>query len=276
MTTPVNGGCRHPIRSCPGYPEKAMEPLPRVHVIGMGEVGRRLAAALRAAGTEVVEVTRGSFATHATADTAALRLVCVREDALLPVMTALRDLGPERLVLVQNGWVRPLLQRHDQVTRGLIWFTSKGDFFRVLRPSPFGGPHATALAAALDRGGVPSTPVDQRTFARLEADKMGFNCVVGLPLAVHDVTLGDYLERHRGEAEALFEESVTVCARAVGARPDPRWWPEFLIAVEPLGWVRTSQAKALDFRNGAVVRLAAELGLEAPVNARLLSTYADR
>ena len=253
-----------------------MESLPRVHVIGMGEVGRRLTAALRAAGSEVVEVTRGSFAAHAIGDSSALRLVCVREDDLADVLADLRDLGLERLVLVQNGWVRPLLRRHDQVTRGLIWFTSKGDFFRVLRPSPFAGPHADALAAALDRGGVPSTPVDQRTFARLEADKMGFNCIVGLPLAVHGVTLEDYLERHRREAEALFEESVTVCARAIGARPDPRWWPEFLAAVEPLGWVRAHQAKALAFRNGAVVRLASELGLEAPVNQRLLRAYAAR
>lgn len=242
----------------------------------MGEVGRRLAGGLRASGTEVVEVTRGSFASHATADPGALRLLCVREDDLPATLVALRHLDPDRLVVVQNGWVRPLLPHHDRVTRGLIWFTSKGDFFRVLRPSPFSGPGAKAVATALDRGGVPSTPVDQTTFARLEADKMGFNCVVGLPLAVHGVTLADYLEGLREEAEALFAESVTVCARALGVRPDPRWWPEFLRSVEPLGWVRSSLAKALDFRNGAVVRLAGELGLEAPVNARLLETYAGR
>jgi hypothetical protein len=242
----------------------------------MGEVGRRLADGLRSAETEVVEVTRGTFATHAATDPGALRLICVREEDLPAVLIALRDIGPDRLVLVQNGWVRPLLRRPDQVTRGLVWFTSKGEFFRVLRPSPFSGPYAAALAAALDRGGVPSTAVDSATFAGLEADKMGFNCVVGLPLAVHGLSLSDYLERHRGEAEELFEESVTVCARALGAEADPRWWPDFLGTVEPLGWVRTSRARALDFRNGAVVRLASELGLEAPVNSRLLEAYAAR
>jgi len=250
--------------------------LPRVHLIGMGEVGRRLATGLRASGTEVVEVTRASLAPHASKDPGALRLVCVREDDLPPVLAALHHLEPNRLVLVQNGWVRPLLPHHERVTRGLIWFTSKGDFFQVLRSSPFSGPHAAEIAVALDRGGVPATSVDQHAFAGLEADKMGFNCVVGLPLAVHGESLGEYLERRRDEARALFEESAAVCARALEVEPDREWWTEFLTSVAPLGWVRASTAKALDYRNGAVVRLADELGLEAPVNRRLLETYAGR
>jgi hypothetical protein len=245
--------------------------LDRAFVVGLGEVGRRLAAALRSAAVEVVEVTRTAGWSEATSDLPGPRLLAVREEDLAGVLARLATVPAERLVLVQNGWVRPLLERPDAVTRGLIWFTSKGDFFRVLRPSPFAGPCAAPLAAALDRSGLAATAVGARDFAGLEADKMGFNCVVGLPLAVHGLSLGDYLVERRTEAEALFGETVTVCARALGVQPDPAWWPAFLASCEPLHWVRASQAKALGFRNLAVVRLARELGLEAPLNAELLA-----
>ena len=100
---------------------------------------------------------------------------------------------------------------------------------------------------------------------------MGFNCVVGLPLAVHGLSLGEYLDAHADEAEALFNESVEVCAAAAGCTASETGWPDFLEAVEPLDWVRTSKAKALDFRNGAVARLGRQLGIATPVNDSLLS-----
>ena len=40
-----------------------------------------------------------------------------------------------------------LVSHRTDVTRGLIWFTSKGEFFEVLRESPFHGPCAAELAA---------------------------------------------------------------------------------------------------------------------------------
>jgi glutaminase len=39
--------------------------------------------------------------------------------------------------------------------------------------------------------------------------------------------------------------------------------------------VRVSEAKALDFRNRAVVALAAEHGLTAPANSELLRNYEE-
>ena len=59
-------------------------------------------------------------------------------------------------------------------------------------------------------------------------------------------------------------------ARAMGAAASPGWWDEFVRLSGPIGWVRASAAKALEYRNGAVVRLARELGLAAPANERLL------
>ena len=254
-----------------------MSTLPaRVFVVGMGEVGRRLGAALTAAEVEIVPVTRVSGWEGALADPDAVLLVCVREEALAEVVTRLRGVSPRRLVFVQNGWIRPLLAELPGCTRGLVWFTSKGEFFKVLRPNIFFGPQARLVAKALGDGGIPSTAVGEGAFAAAEAEKMGFNCVVGLPLAVHQVSLEEYLERHQEEARAVFGEAVAATARATGAEPSPGWWDDFLHAAEPIGWVCASTAKALEYRNGAVVRLAREFGLSAPVNQRLLEAVGFR
>ncbi len=241
----------------------------RAHVVGMGEVGRRLAAALTSAGWRVLPVTRVSGWEEALAERDAPLLVCVREEHLADVLVRLGGVAPERLVFVQNGWVRPLLAGFSRCTRGLIWFTSKGDFFRVLRASVLSGPLATALAQALAHGGVAAVAADAGAFAAAEAEKMGFNCVVGLPLAVHRVSLAEYLEREEEEARAVFAEALGVVSRALSVEPLPRAWERFVHDCEPIGWLRTANAKALEYRNGAVVRLARELGEDAPAN-RLL------
>jgi hypothetical protein len=242
----------------------------RAFIIGMGEVGRRLAGALASAGVSTAPVTRRSGWEEALGDPGGVLLVCVREEALAEVLPRLHGVGPQRLVFVQNGWIRPLLEGLPGCTRGLIWFTSKGEFFKLLRPSVFFGPQAAFLAEALGRGGVRSEVVGEDVFAAAEAEKMGFNCVVGLPLAVHGMRLSEYLERHREEARAVFTEAASVTARATGAAASPDWWDEFVRLSGPIGWVRASAAKALEYRNGAVVRLARELGLAAPANERLL------
>ena len=250
-----------------------MNDLPRVYVIGMGEVGTRLATGLRDAGVETGSVTRSRGWTAALDDVDGLFLVCVREESLEEVLARLRGVDGRRIVLVQNGWIRPQLRTLQEATRGLIWFTSKGDFFEVLRPSPFAGPWAGALSRALVAGGVAAEEVDAATCDRLDAEKMGFNCVVGLPLAVHGLTFGEYLSTLEHEAREVFIEAVTVCSHALNTDTDEDLWAGFVRSAAPLSWVKTSKAKALDFRNGAVVSLAAQLGLEAPVNAALLRAH---
>jgi ketopantoate reductase len=245
--------------------------LPAVYVIGMGEVGTRLEQALRRTGVETSTVTRRTGWSEALADTHGLYLVCVREHDLAEVLGSLKRVPPDRIVLVQNGWIRPLLHSFPGVTRGLIWFTAKGDFFTVLRSSPFSGPVAQPLTDTLTTAGIPSKAVDISVFDRFDADKMAFNCVVGLPLAVHGLSLGEYLERRRDEARAVFEEALTVCAAALGIMADGEAWEKFLLSAQPLGWVRVANAKALGFRNGAVVELARLQGGAAPVNSELMS-----
>lgn len=249
-----------------------MRRLHRAFVVGMGEVGRRLAAALRADGAEVVEVTRTTGWDRAQSTEPGPRILAVREEVLPQVLDRLVATPPQDLVAVQNGWIRDMLPSNE-VTRGLIWFTSKGDFFRCLRPSPFTGAWSDALVAALSAHGIPSSAVDAIAFNRLDADKMGFNCVVGLPLAVHGLSLAEYLDTMVAEARALFQESVAVCAATAGVAPPEQAWEHFLASAAPLGWVRVPRAKALELRNGAVVRLARTLGLEAPVNEDLLAGH---
>jgi ketopantoate reductase len=248
----------------------------RFFVVGMGEVGRRLAGGLVASGVDVVPVTRQKGWERLDEDRHAPVLVCVREDALGDAMARLRGVAPERLVFVQNGWIRPLLGELPGCSRGLIWFTSKGEFFQVLRESVFSGPAAAVVAERLNRGGIPATAQEPAAFARAEAEKMGFNCVVGLPLAVHGVSLGEYTRRHAIEAEAVFSEATGVTARALGVPPSGSWWPDFLRVAEPLGWVRSGAPKSLEYRNGAIVRLAATLGMAAPVNEALLAAVGNR
>jgi ketopantoate reductase len=239
----------------------------------MGEVGRRLAAGLAAAGVEVIPVTRKQGWERALGDAEGLRLVCVREEALAAVLGLLRDVPDADIAVVQNGWIRPLLATLPNLSRGLIWFMSKREFFRVLRPTPFCGPRAEHLAALLTAGGIASVAVQRLEFDCLDAEKMGFNCVVGLPLAVHGVDLGEYLSGHRHEARELFEESVTVSAAALGVVVADDLWERFLEATALLGRVRVPVAKALAFRNGAIARLARDQGVPVPVTDRLLAAH---
>jgi hypothetical protein len=248
--------------------------LPRVHVIGMGEVGRRLAGALRRAGVEVLPVTRTQGWEEARDDNDGLCLVCVREETLAEVLDTLHNVPAERLVLIQNGWIRPLLHDLAPATRGLIWFTAKDQFFQILRPNFWCGPRAADLALALAAGGLPSEAVDSDAFAALEADKIGFNCIVGLPLVVHGSSLGDYLESSPAEARAVYEEAVSACSSALGVDVGSDGWEGGRESARHLAWVRVARAKALDFRNGAVVALASEQGTGAPVNAELLLKHA--
>ena len=249
--------------------------IPRVHVIGMGEVGARLAGALHRAGIAALPVTRTRGWDEAREDRQGICLICVREEGLAQVLDALSDIPSERLVLVQNGWIRPLLHDLPNATRGLIWFNSKGEFFQILRPNSFTGPAAEDLSLALAAGGLPSEAVEGGVFDRLDADKMGFNCLVGLPLAVRGLSLADYLDSFPEEARAVFDETVGVCSAAIGAEINLRGWDQFLESARHLGWVRVSEAKALGFRNQAVVALAAESGLPAPVNTELLQKYSE-
>jgi ketopantoate reductase len=244
----------------------------RVHVIGMGEVGGRLAGALERAGCEVLPVRRGSGWDEAVdpADPAT-RIVAVREEDLAGVLDRLPSSLRPRTVLVQNGFLEAV-HGELEVGRGLIWFTSKGEFFRELCPSIFHGPQASELVDALRRGGLSVERAGGgERFLREMIVKGIWNGVVGLPLAVHGVDLASYLDDHDDELRALVAESAAAAGAAYGVELAPREALEKIRrTTTELGWVKGG-AKALPWRNGAIVRFGRRHGIPTPVNDRLLA-----
>ncbi len=241
-------------------------------VIGAGEVGRRITAALRAAQQNVAVVTRTAGWADATAThDAAPRIVAVREEQLAEVLGRFGESDRERLALVQNGFLEAVHGDIPQVTRGLLWFTAKGDFFRELRSSLWFGRLAHPLVAALRTGGLSVEELlDETTFRREMIIKGLWNCVVGLPLAVHGLDLSTYLTTHEREWRAVLAEGAAAASLEYGVRVAADEAAATLLATTAaLGWVRGGM-KALAWRNGALARFGRRRGVPTPVNDALL------
>lgn len=243
-------------------------------VIGLGEVGRRFAAAFEAAGVTVVPVTRAAgWDRAADASDPAPRVVCVREEQLEDVLGRLPVATRANTALIQNGFLEVVHGDLGPVTRGVVYFTAKGDFFKVLAPSPFHGAHAGPLAAALARGGIPAQEVPGReAFLRAMIAKCVWNCVVGLPLHVREIDLRTYLGHLRPELTALAEECASTAAAEYGVTIDVEAGIAQLEATtRELGWMRGG-AKAIPWRNGAVAAMGRKHGIPTPVTDRLLAS----
>ncbi|MCU0231904.1 MAG: hypothetical protein MUC67_11100 [Acidobacteria bacterium] len=244
-------------------------------VIGLGEVGRRIAAAFEAAGARPRPVTRAA-GWEAALDEAELapRIVAVREESLREVWARFGPVLRPRVVLVQNGFLEDLVGASaapGSAARGLIWFTSKGSFFRELMPSIFFGDAALPLAAALARAGLAARVLSEPEDFRRELVLKGvWNAVVGLPLAAHGVDLGTYRAAFAEELAALVDESC----RAASAEYDVTVSAEEALerlatTTGELDWVRGG-TRALGFRNGAIARFGRRHGVSTPVTDRLL------
>lgn len=244
----------------------------RAFVIGMGEVGRTLSGALARGGWTVLPVTRrDGWDPALDADDPSPRIVAVREEDLGGVLE--RCAGPlrSRLVLVQNGFLEAVHGALGPVTRGLIYFTAKDHFFRVLCASPFYGPLAGPIVGALEAGGIPCKLVEEGAESlRAMVVKGIWNAVVGLPLAVHGVDLATYLETFRDELEALIEESALAAGAEYGVRVSAAVAErKILETTTELGWVKGG-VKAIAWRNGALAGFGRRHGVPTPVNDRLL------
>jgi hypothetical protein len=245
-------------------------------IVGRGDIGSVFLRCARAAGEEPRVVVRGEDPAKAALGEGPL-VIAVRETDLAPMIEPLSAKAiAGRLVFVQNGFIDQIIGPIGQVTRGLLWFNAKGDFFRALAPSIFHGPFAAAAAALLEAGGVPAkVEADRAAFQRAMIVKLAWNNVVGLPLAVHQTTLGEYLASSRDEARAVVAETCLALGRELGVEVDPSETFRTLLDTTAELAENRGGKKALAFRNGAVVRLAEKHGLPAPVNDRLL-TLAER
>lgn len=233
-------------------------------LVGAGEVGRVF---LRA-GRDVRVIRRADPLAPAPQGTV---LVAVREDDLPPLVEPLRPFAA-RCAFVQNGLVEDALAPLGEVTRGLVWFTAKGETFHVLAPSVFHGPRAEDCAAWLGEAGVAARAEPDATRFRHEAArKLAWNNVAGLPPFARKVTLGEYLSKHRDEARAVVDETLRVCAARWGTPVDTDAVLALVLATTaPIAGLGGGD-KALAWRNGAVQRLGRALGVPTPVNDALLA-----
>jgi len=249
-----------------------MDRVGRALMIGMGEVGRRLADALTVAGWDVLPVTRQQgWDTALDESDTAPRLVAVREEDLQAVLDRIPETLRPRLLLVQNGFLEAVHGSLGPVSRGLIYFTSKSGFFRVLCASLFHGALAAPIAAALETGGIRARPIeDGEEYLRAMIVKGIWNAVVGLPLAVHDVDLSTYLDTFRDEFEALIDESARAAGAEYGVSVSAAVVErKILETTADLGWVKGGR-KSLAWRNGAIAQFGRRHGVPTPVTDRLL------
>ena len=95
------------------------------------------------------------------------------------------------------------------------------------------------VAEALAHSGLAAELVRERRLFLEEMILKGlWNCVVGLPLAVHDVDLETYLRVHAEEARGLCDEGARAASAEYGARVDgERAFGRLLDTTRELGWV---------------------------------------
>lgn len=244
----------------------------RAFVIGPGNVGRRIQAALEADGWRVQVVTRrDGLEDAADPSDETPRIVAVREDDLQGVLERLPYETRLRVLLVQNGFLEARLGDLGLVSRGLIYFTAKGDFFKVVGTSVFYGPLAEPIARALVRREIAArVERDHEAFLRAMIVKGLWNSVVGLPLAVHGTDLGTYLENRGAEFESLVEEGARAAGAAYGVEVSGSEAAHTIReTTTALHHVRGGTT-ALAWRNGAIAKFGRRHGVPTPVNDRLL------
>ncbi|MCB9758349.1 MAG: hypothetical protein H6739_00775 [Alphaproteobacteria bacterium] len=179
-------------------------------IVGVGRIGRALAEMGPAA-----LVRRG----EAVPDGEGPVYVCTRNDDLDVVLRQTPRSRRGDLVFVQNGMLRPWLERHGLAdnTQALLYFAVST---RGATPVDGGGtvawgPWADALVARLARGGIAAQAVDRETFDRQMVEKLLWNCVFGLICQARGVTVGQAVDDHRAEVDALTAELAGVAEEAL-------------------------------------------------------------
>lgn len=147
-------------------------------------------------------------------------IVTVRNDDLDPVVQAVPQGRRRALVFIQNGMLRDWLDERglSGATRGLLFFAvpTRGAPIDPGGVSPFCGPLAEEVVQWFSGLGVPAQTVESTQFASMELEKLLWNCVFGLLCEVHHANVGQVVQRHRQEVEALASELSAVAEPAMG------------------------------------------------------------
>ncbi len=245
-----------------------------VAIVGAGRIGSVFARLM----PEAAVVRRG-----AVIPPAACTILCVGEDDLPAAWAALpapASVG-EGVVVLQNGLVGPWLAARlpdpvirARVTRGVLNFAAPARDGAAIPggTSVFFGPEATRVVTILIAGGIPArVATDAADFARVEATKLAWTCAFGLLGTVHGCTVGEVLAHHGAALDALLAELTPVLAGAAGVALDAEGLRADVRAYAAgiPGW--SARLKALDWRNGAVVRAARAQGRPSAAHEGLLA-----
>ena len=178
---------------------------PRRVVIGEGRIGTAFS---KAAGCALVTRHRGWYVLDEPAGDPIA--VCVRNDDLGAVLTAVPKHRWADLVFVQNGMIDPWLEDHglEGNTRGLLFFAvaTRGGAAEPGGISRFTGAHANAMALWLESLGLRAEVIGRRAFSAVMLEKLIWNTAFGLLCERHGVEVGAILEQHGAELAALSRE----------------------------------------------------------------------
>ncbi len=147
-------------------------------------------------------------------------LVSTRNRDLAAVVNRVHPSRHCDLVFVQNGMVRPWLGDRGLLacTQGVIWAAvpKKGDSPIPGGVSPFFGPWAEAVADLFRRCGVDASAVDETTYLREVAVKLGWILVYGALGSATGAKVGEIASDHTRAVRALADEVHPLLAQEPG------------------------------------------------------------
>lgn len=239
-------------------------------VIGAGRVGGSLRD-LDPAGVELLDRQRERSALAAPAGRPIL--VATRNDALSEVIATIPRHRFADLVFVQNGMLRPWVAQQGlgEVTRGILFFAvqARGDAPIPGGASPFCGPQASTVVQWMQAHGLPAKVVGPADFARVELEKLVWNCVFGVMGQALELSVGALLDAEPRAYRDLSYELIEIGARALQVDMDAqscctsmeryaRSIPNYRASVKEWawrnGWFVTLQRQAQCFLNSEHAR----------------------
>ena len=197
-------------------------------------------------------------------------LVCTRNDDLVEVVARVPERRKPDLVFVQNGAVRPWLDRQGlgACGRGLLYFavTERHGAIQPGRTSWFSGAHADALASLLTELGAASVAVEPDVFRGVEYEKLLWLCLMGPLCERLQESVDVVATRAEAEVRALCAElaplaGVDLDSHALADRllDYSRSLPGYRASVKEWRW-----------RNGSLVAASRATQIATPLHEELL------
>ncbi len=247
----------------------------RMVIVGAGRVGCSLERRATSLGVPCILRRRGESPVPDGWSPGEPLLLAVRNDDLDAVLDTIHPKAREDVVFVQNGMLRPWLASRNFVapTRGLLFFSASERGGPVIDGgvSPFFGPHAIGVAAWLQALGLNAATVSAASFAEIELEKLVWNSTFGLLCEVHQVSVGELVDRHAPDVVAVAEELIAVGAISLGLQVDAEAMVGRLHAYSRSIAAYRGAVREWRWRNGWFVDEARARGLSTPIHGAMLA-----